>query len=551
MPRGVMPILQALCLSARALIMCKMVRNKAFPFTSFASIRALPPTAPLKSGLQRTNLEDAREGFDRVPTPGDVFSWNKLLRDYVRNRPLHQARGLFDEMPLKDVVSWNTMLSGYYRAKRPEDVYGCLGELGRCGVLPNAYTISMAISSFLDTRFKILVPQIHGRIVCLGMVSDVIVGSALMKGYANVGNPLALERVFDDLSAKPASSWNALVSGYMEMGHVEKAERIFHLMPESQKDVVSWTCLLCGYVRNKRIDEARSVFDRMSVRDVFSWTAMMNGYVRNEKHEDALKLFVLMIKSGSRPNVFHYSCVLSACAGASSLVVGQQVHSSIIKCGIPESDDVVVMTSLVDMYANCGEIDAAFCIFANIQNKNVASWNAVMGGYAWHGPGEKAIEIFESMVENGTKPDPITFINLLSACVHGGLVEEGAKFFDCMKTKYGIQPEVEHYACMVDLYGKAGLLEKAKKLIEEMPMEPDVVVWGAFIGACTMHSNLEFGEFAEKGIRRLKEHHPASYTMLLKIHGENGSWSRVLNLKRLMRKWHVRKQIAASWLDTS
>ncbi|KAI6694578.1 hypothetical protein NL676_022288 [Syzygium grande] len=382
--------------------MCKTARNKAFPFTSFPSIRALPPTAQLKSRLQNTNLGDAHEGYDRVPTSGDVFSWNILLRDYVRNRPLHQARDLFDGMPLKDVVSWNTMLSGYYRARRPEDVYGCFGELGRCGVLPNSYTISMAISSFLDTRFKILVPQIHARIVCLGMVSDVVVGSALMKGYANVGDPLALKRVFDELSVKSASSWNALVSGYMEMGCVEEAKRFFHLMPESQKDVVSWTCLLSGYVRNRRIDEARSVFDRMSVRDVFSWTAMINGYVKNEKHEDALKLFVLM----------------------------------------------------------------------------------------------------------------------------GGLVEEGAKFFNCMKTKYGIQPELEHYACMVDLFGKAGQLEKAKKLIEEMPMEPDVVVWGAFIGACTMHSSLEFGEFAEKGIRRLKEHHPAAYIMLLKIHESRTSSER-------------------------
>ncbi|KAF2325078.1 hypothetical protein GH714_022655 [Hevea brasiliensis] len=266
---------------------------------------------------------------------------------------------------------------------------------------------------------------------------------------------MALSRVFDEMSAKNITSWNALVSGYMELGCISEAQRVFDVMPE--KNTVSWTILVNGYIANRKLTRL----------------------------------------------------------GCSSLLMGQQVHSVILKAGVPH--DVVLLTSLVDMYGKCGDIVAAFCIFESMKNKNLMSWNSIIGGYARHGLATRALEEFERMIKSGVRPDQVTFLNILSASGHGGLVEEGQ-------------------------------LDKAEELIKGMPYEPDVVVWGALLGACGIHSSLELGAFAARGINKLKEDHPVAYSMLSKIHGERGEWNGIVGLRKMMKQRHVktRRQVVGS-----
>ncbi|KAK9281675.1 hypothetical protein L1049_004579 [Liquidambar formosana] len=491
-------------------------------------------------------LNDARKLFDENPTTRNVVSWNTMITAYVRNDQMRRAQELFDQMPIRDVVSWNALLSGLHRTKHPEGVYQFFLQMGRAGLRPNEFTMSIVISSVLNTAFSVLIPQFHAHIVCLALNSSVYVGSALMRGYANLGHKLALCRVFDEILVKDVSSWNALILSYMDLGCTGEAHRAFETMPE--KNIVSWTTLVNGYIRNKKINKARSVFNKMTERNVVSWTVMISGYVQNVKFLDALKLFLLMSRSGAQPNNFTLSSVLDACAGCSSLVMGMQVHSRILKSGITK--DVILSTSLVDMYAKCGDIEAAFCIFESMPKKNVVSWNSIIGGYARHGLGTRALEEFERMTKGGVTPDQVTFINVLSACGHGGLVEQGMRHFNSMGTKYGIEAGMEHYACMVDLFGRAGQLEKAEKVIKEMPFEPDVVVWGALLGACGLHSCLELGEFAAYGIYKLEKDHPAIYLMLSKIHGEKGVWSSVIELRKMVKESHAKKQKAGSWIES-
>lgn len=469
-----------------------------------------------------------------------------MIAEYVRNDQLRVAQKLFDEMPVKDVVSWNTMLSGLQKAKNPHGVNKCFLQMRRDGFRPNEYTISIVLSAFLGTEFDVLVSQIHAVVVRLALNSTVFVGSALLKGYANVGDRVALVRVFDEISAKDVSSWNALVSSYMELGCTLEAQRVFDGMPE--RNTVSWTSLVNGYIRNERVSKARSVFNKMRETNVVSWTVMISGYVKNQKFVDALQLFLLMLKSGTLPNHFTFSCVLDACAGCSSLILGQQVHSSIVKSGMPE--DVTLSTSLIDMYAKCGNIDAAFFIFGSMPKKNLVTWNSIIGGYARHGFATRALETFDRMTKCGVRPDEVTFTNVLSACGHGGMVEEGRNLFNSMNAKFEIQPQVEHYACMVDLYGKAGELEEAEKLIQGMPFQPDVVVWGALLGACGLHSSLELGEFAANELDKLKSDHPAIYSTLSRIHGEKGVWNSVLELRHTMKDKGGQKQNAGSWVES-
>lgn len=438
------------------------------------------------------------------------------------------------------------MLLGLRKAEHPQGVYSCFLQMRRTSFSPNEYTISVVLSAAFNTEFNVLVSQIHSFVVRVGLNSSLYIGSALMRGYADVGDRGALGRVFDEILDKDVSSWNALVSGYMKIGWMREAQRVFDAMPE--KNIVSWTSLMKGYIDNKRINKARCIFNKMSEKNVVSWTAMISGYVQNQHFIDALRLFPLMLESRVKPNHFTFSSMLDACAGCCSLLTGQQVHSSMLKSGI--RDDIILLSSLVDMYAKCGDIDSAFCVFESMPNKNAVSWNTMIGGYARHGLAAKALNEFERMTRSGIKPDQVTFVNVLSACAHGGLIQEGEKHFDSMAGKYGIQAGVEHYACMVDLYGRAGQLEEAVKLVKGMPIKPDVVIWGALLAACGLHSSLELGEIAAEGINQLKNEHPAVYSVLLKIHGEKGAWNSVIELREMMKGKRVRKQNAGSWVES-
>ncbi|TKY61656.1 Pentatricopeptide repeat-containing protein [Spatholobus suberectus] len=495
--------------------------------------------------IQDNNINHARKLFDENPTSRNLVSWNMMLTAYIKHHQIEHAHDLFDQMPLKDAVSWNIMLSGFHMTTNSDGLYPCFLQMGRAGVAPDDYTISTFLRAVISTELDVLVPQVHARALHLALNLSVFVGSSLIRAYASLREEEAFKRVFDDILVKDVTSWNALVSGYMEVGSIADAQTTFDMMP--QRNIISWTTLVNGYIRNKRINKARSVFNKMSERNVVSWTVMISGYVQNKRFMDALNLFLLMFKSGTRPNHFTFSSVLDACAGCSSLLTGMQVHLCVIKSGIPE--DVISLTSLVDMYAKCGDTDAAFRVFVSIQNKNLVSWNSIIGGYARHGLATRALEEFDRMKKAGVTPDEVTFVNMLSACVHAGLVEEGEKYFTSMLTKYGIQAEMEHYTCMVDLYGRAGQFDQAEKLIKNMPFEPDVVLWGVLLAACGLHSNLKLGEYAAERIRKLERSHPVSYSVLSKIQGEKGIWSSVNELRDIMKERQIKKQKAISWVE--
>ncbi|CAN4113607.1 unnamed protein product [Withania somnifera] len=494
------------------------------------------------------NLQEARNLFDQIPHLTNIVSWNSLIAGYFKHSRIQQAEYLFDQMPQRDVVSWNTMLSGYRNANNPEKVYRCFLDMNRCGgdMRPNELSFAVAISSFLHFDFKHLIPQLHGLVLRLGISLNVFVGSALMRGYVDLDDYSCLVRVFDEILDKDVTPWNVLILGYMKFGCTSEAQRAFDRMPS--RNFFTWSTLINGYIENKKLDEAQTVFDGMSEKDVVSWTAMIRGYVQYGDFMKGLKLFKLMLNSGTPPNHFTFSTVLDACAGYSAVLVGNQVHSCILKLGFPL--DVVLLTSLVDMYAKCGDIEVAFCIFESIPERNLVAWNSIIGGYARHGLAERAMQEFERMLKSGIRPDEITFINLVYACVHGGLVEDGERIFNSMVTDYGLKAQMEHYACMVDLYGRAGQLEKAEKLIDGMPFKPDVVVWGALLGACGMHSCLELGEIAANGIYTLEHDHPAVYSVLSKIYGDKGVCSDITGLDKLMKKWRARKQKAGSWIES-
>ncbi|GAB2298458.1 hypothetical protein Dimus_032522 [Dionaea muscipula] len=507
----------------------------------------------INESLQNGRLDAARRLFDENPTSRNTVSWNMMLKGYIQNSRLNYAQVLFDEMPLRDIVSWNTLLSGLQK-ERGDSINGLYRgylELRRSRIQPNDYTFSIVITAVLGSVFDVLIPQFHAQIVCMGLNSSVFVGSALMKAYTAMRDRHALTRVFDEVLGKNVTSWNALIYGFMELGLTSEAERAFSVM--SEKNVISWTTMVNGYLKNNQIGRARYLFNKMDDKNVVTWTAMIHGYVQGSLCSTALELFVSMMESGTRPNQLTFSTVLDACAGFSSLPMGQQIHASIINHCIIPLLDVILSTALVDMYAKCGDINTAFYIFEySIPEKNTTTWNVLIGGYALHGMPTRAIEEFHRMQRrssNNLMPNHVTFVNVLLACVHGGLVDEGERIFHFMESVCNVEPRKEHYACMVDLYGRAGLLHKAESVIIGMPFKPDVVIWGALLGACGLHANIVIGEHAADAIHLLERDHPAIYTMLSKILGEKGVWSAVIDLRNSMKEKLAKKQKAGSWIS--
>ncbi|WOL20696.1 Pentatricopeptide repeat-containing protein [Canna indica] len=495
--------------------------------------------------LDDGRLVDAVKLFCSNSHLRNTASWNLMLAGYIRNGRPQCARKLFDEMPCRDIVSWNTILSGFRRSGDSFMAFQHFSTMILSGLRPSGVTLTTMITIFQSSN---LLVQLHGMAIRTGLSLNSIVGTALVGGYAGLRDPIAMFQAFKDIPIKNSVSWTSLMLGYMEFGRLNDAERVFEAMPV--KNVVSWTAMINGCISNGNLNAARRYFDQMPIRNVITWTSMIKGYQQNEQQVNALNLFAEMLRLSSvRPNQFTYSTVLAACAGCCSLLFGKSVHGQILKSQLLW--DVILSSSLVEMYGKCGDVDSATQSFESFEIRNVVSWNSIIGCYARHGLSTRALEKFKEMIQEGVRPDDITFVCVLMACVHGGLVEEGEYYLELMEREFCIKPRLEHYGCMVDLLGRAGQIDRAEDLIKQMPFEPDTALWGAFLSACGWHLNLEHGLWAAKAMQRLEMDHPAIYSMMLRVYGERGAWRRVNGLKEKMEKVVVGKQMGLSWVDSA
>lgn len=305
--------------------------------------------------------------------------------------------------------------------------------------------------------------------------------------------------------------------------------------------------LLDVYAKCERIELARKVFDKMSERNVVSWTGIIAGYTQYGHANEALALLYQMQEEDIEPEVITMVSVLPACAHLAALQQGRCIHAYIIRRG--SELDVPVHSALLTMYAKCGCIEVARQLFDKMAERDLVSWSAMITGYGMHGDGENALALFSQMQQIGINPDNITFIGILSACSHAGLVDEGLQYFDWMSQDYSLTPGVEHYACMVDLMGRAGRLDEAHNFIKRMPIEPDVNVWGALLGACRIHSNIELGEFVSKRLVELEPKKVGNYVLLSNIYAAAGRWDNVLKVRSMLKDRGLKKTPGSSWIE--
>lgn len=465
------------------------------------------------------------------------------------------------------------MIAACAKKGYPAEALKLYDEMQRTGSVPDHYIFASILPACAELE---TLKRVHKDIIRANAECNVFVGTGLVDMYAKCGRIEDAREVFDRMPKRNVVTWTVMIAGYAHRGSVEEAIRLFEKMLSRdlavcnimigvyahngyidqavklfeempERDVISWTTMIVGYGHNGQIDKALELFKKMPRRDVVSWSAIIAGFVQNGCFEEALELFGQMQKTGVRPNVVTYSGILPAYANLAVLKQGKEVHEDIIRCGYHA--DVFVGSGLVDMYAKCGSITDARKVFATMRQRNVVLWNAMIVGYAMHGCGKEAIQIFEQMQSSGTKPDHVTFVGVLSACCHAGLVEDGWQYFERMSQDYHIVPQLEHYGCMVDLLGRAGRLDDAQDFISKMPIKPDAAVWGSMLAACRMHNNIKVGELAAEHLFRLDSNNSVNYVLLSNIYAAAGRWDGKEKIRKVMKDRNLKKTPGRSWIE--
>eukprot|EP01018_Ginkgo_biloba_P008711 Gb_07638 [translate_table: standard] len=541
----------------------------------------LPACARLAALQQGKEIHDyiIRSGFE-----SDIFVQNALIDIYTKCGSTEDAHHVFDNMPERDVVSWSSMIAGHSQNGHCDQTLKLFRQMKLAGVKPSSVTFASVLPACAHLAFVKQGKEIHNYIIRSGLESDIFVGSALIDMYAKCGSIGVARQVFNRLPHRDVVLWNAIIAGYAQNGLCDEAldlsrqiQRV-SVKPNSvtmvsilpacarlaslqqgqeihaysirngfESDDVVGSALIDMYAKCGSIDVARLVFDRMFCTDVVLWNAMISGYAQSGHCNEALKLFHQIQQTGVKPDSVTLTSILPACARLANLQQGKEIHDYIVRNEF--ESDVSVGNVLIDMYAKCGIIEIGRRVFDKMSDKDVISWNSMIAGYGMHGHGVDALRLFYQMQKEGMTPDYITFIALLSTCSHVGLVDKGWQYFDSMSRDYQIVPRMEHYACMVDLLGRAGHLDEAWDFIKKMPSKPSADVWGSLLGACRVYCNIELAECVAARLFELKPDNAGYYVLLSNIYAAAGRWVDVTNVRTLMKERGLKKKPGCSWIE--
>ncbi|XP_019053204.1 PREDICTED: pentatricopeptide repeat-containing protein At4g14820 [Nelumbo nucifera] len=473
-------------------------------------LKASARVATLSEGMEIHGLA-SKLGFD-----SDPFVQTGLVRVYSACGRIFEARFLFDKMLHRDIVTWSVMIDGYCQSRLYEDALLLFEEMKNSGVEPDEMVLATMLSACGRAGNLDYGKAIHDYISEKNFSLDSHLQSALITMYTNCGSMDAARYLFDKMSPKNLVASTSMVSGYSKLGNIEAA---------------------------------RSIFNQMVEKDLVSWSAMISGYAESDCPQEALKLFKEMQVSGVKPDQVTMLSVISACAHLGMLDQAKWIHIFIDKNGF--GDILSVNNALIDMYAKCGSLVGARSVFDKMHKRNVISWTSIITAYAMHGNANDALWLFDQMKAKGVEPNGVTFVGVLYACSHAGLVEKGHQIFSSMINEHNIMPKHEHYGCMVDLFGRANLLREALELIETMPIPPNVVVWGSLLAACRLHGEVELGEFAAKRLLELDPDHDGAHVLLSNIYAKAKRWDDVVGVRKLMKHRGVNKERGCSKIEVN
>ncbi|KAK7343591.1 hypothetical protein VNO77_12445 [Canavalia gladiata] len=489
---------------------------------SFAVKLGLTGVVPVANSLLNMYAKSgdsvmAKVVFDRMRLK-DKSTWNTMISMHMQYGRFDLALALFEQMTDPDIVSWNSIITGYCHQGCDIKALETFSSMLKSSTLkPDNFTLASVLSACANLESMKHGKQIHAHIVRVGVDISGAVG-------------------------------NALISMYAKSGAAEIARRIVEVTGTSSLNVIAFTSLLDGYVKIGDINPAREIFDSLKCRDVVVWTAMIVGYAQNGLICDALELFRSMIREGPKPNNYTLAAVLSVFSSLASMDHGKQLHAAAIR--LDEVSSVSVGNALITLYSRSGSIKDARKVFKQIcSNRDTLTWTSMIIALAQHGFGNEAIELFEKMLKINLKPDHITYVGVLSACTHVGLVEHGKSYFNLMKNVHNIEPTSSHYACMIDLFGRAGLLEEAYDFIRNMPIEPDVIAWGSLLSSCKVHKNVELAKVAAEKLLLIDSNHSGAYSALANTLSACGKWEDAAKVRKSMKDKAVKKEQGFSWVQ--
>ncbi|XP_009781131.1 pentatricopeptide repeat-containing protein At2g20540-like [Nicotiana tabacum] len=450
-------------------------------------------------------VDCARRLFDGMEEK-DIISWNSMVSGYVSNGGVEIARDLFDSMVEKNVVSWTSLICGYVRK----------GDMVE------------ARNLFEDMPSK-----------------DLVAWNVMISGYMDIGDVHAASFLFQAMPFRETGTWNLMISGYCKVGELERARDYFEQMP--RRNVASWTMMIDGYVKSGNLHEARRLFDEMPEKNVITWSTMIGGYTKHGKPSAALELFKSFKKQSLEMDGTFILSIISACSQLGIVDAAESIMSNDV--GSRYFSDTCVVNSLIDLYAKCGNIEKASQVFEMADKKDLHCYSTMIAAFANHGLVEKAVHLFEDMQKENIEPDEVIFLGVLSACNHGGLINEGRRYFKQMTEEFKIQPTEKHYACMVDILGRGGFLEDANEMILSMHVAPTSAVWGAMLAACNVHRNVQMAEIAASELFKIEPENSGNYILLSNIYADAGRWRDVARVRAMIREHHVRKNRGSSWIE--
>ncbi|XP_004289272.1 PREDICTED: pentatricopeptide repeat-containing protein At4g39530-like [Fragaria vesca subsp. vesca] len=518
----------------------------------------------------------------RRGTEMDVSVVNVLVDFYTKCGQVLAGQKLFDKVVDRDLISWTTMIAGYTQNSMHVEAVKLFSEMTRLGWKPDGYGCSSILTSCGSLEALKHGREVHAYTVRVDLVYEYYVKNSLIDMYAKCDSLTDARRVFNSMTNHNVVSYNAMIEGYSRQEKLAEALDLFNLMRlrsvqpsilafvsilgvsaasltlELSKqvhglitkyglslDIFAGSALIDVYSKCSCTREAKLVFEEMNEKDIVVWNAMFSGYAQQQESEETLKLYSELQVSRQIPNEFTFASVISAASSLASIQHGQQFHSQIIKVGL--ENDPFVTNALVDMYSKCGSIEEAHKLFDSKTLKDVACWNSIISTYAHHGEAENALLMFERMMNDGIKPNYITFVGVLSACSHAGLVEDGLRHFESMSW-FGIEPGIDHYSCIVSLLGRAGKLYEAKEVIEKMPMKPAAILWRSLLSACTAAGNVELGIYAAEMAILSDPLDSGSYILLSNIYAAKGMWDDAKTVREKMEYNGVVKETGRSWV---
>lgn len=550
---------------------------KMDPFALSLAVKACGLSGNLKCG-------EMLHGYSiKADFVSSVFVGSSLVDMYMKAGKVLDGCGVFDEMPLRNVVSWTAVITGLVRAGYNEEGLLYFSEMWRDGVECDSYAYAIVLKACADIGCLNYGKEMHTRIVKKGLDMSTYVANSLATMYNKCGKLNYGMCLFGRMRLRDVVSWTTVITTYVQIGENQHGIQAFLRMKESSVIPNGYTfaavvaacanlarlewgvqlhanvlhvgfldslsvsnSIVTMYSKCGQLDSASLMFHEMSQRDIFSWSTIIAGYAQAGCGEEAFELLTWMRKEGPKPTEFALASVLSACGSMAILDQGKQLHAHVLIIGLDHTP--LVLSALINMYSKCGSIAEASKIFNSAQNSDIVSWTAMILGYAEHGCSQDAISLFRKLPYAGLRPDSVTFVGVLTACTHAGLVDLAFYYFRLMKEEYKISSSKEHYGCMIDLLCRAGRIIDAENMIKNMPFKQDDVVWSILLRGCRLHGDVECGRRAAEQILKLAPNCAVTHTTLSNIYASKGKWGEVAELRKLMRLKGVTKDPGWSWI---